>query len=340
MIMPSVQTVSDPRCIIETPDVLALISAFSRRFQPNFAFLNRWRDEVLLAYGHHHINTRIKMRTALREVIALAGDGEVGTTELLTPALVDRFAARPGRASSTNGLLGSLRCAFKIASTRGYVGPELVPACRFHVLDRDARRGKHHSRESIARALEYLSLRSSDWSSRRLFVVAAVLAYCGLRSSEAKRLRVADVDLVNGFVFVHPNGGRLKTAGAEAPVPMPDALAAILREWIPDCGSEWLLPTKGRDKPWVSGGSHHRAGDQLRDVAAAIGVSGFTPISLRRSLATHLIGSHGLTRGQLRLVLRHTSERTQDYYVQRDLDTLRDLVRSFTFAPRPGTPAT
>ena len=322
------------------PDLSEFLDALLASFRPNYVTIAQWRNEVLLAYETHHVNTRIKMRTALREASAiaddLAGDG-VASTELLTPAFVDRFAARPGRACSTNGLLASLRCAIKLAATRGYVEKDLVSRCRFRVKDRDVYKPRHHSQETIATVLNHLRVAAIDFPSRRLYAFASVLAYCGLRAGEAKRVRVEDVDLDRGFIFVRPNGVRLKTIGAEAPVPMPEALREILREWLPECKSEWLVPTHRRDKPWSQGSNGKRPGDALRDSAAAIGVSGFTPLSLRHSLATHLVGSHGLSRAQVKLILRHTTERTGNYYVHPDLVNLRENVRSFTFS-RPSGP--
>ena len=328
-----------PAGLSSRPDLGEFLEAFLASLRPNYVPILQWRNEVLLAYESHHVNTRIKMRTALREISRFADElagGEVATTELLNPALVDRFASRPGRACSTNGLLASLRCALKIAATRGYVAKDLLTQCRFHVRDRDVYRARHHSQEVIARVLDHLRASAVDFPGRRLLAFASILAYCGLRAGEAKRVRVEDVDLARGFIFVRPNGVRLKTMGAEAPVPMPEVLRDVIRDWLPECKSEWLVPTHRRDKPWAQGSNGKRPGDALRDSAAAIGVEGFTPLSLRHSLATHLVGAHGLSRAQVKLILRHTTERTGGYYVHPDLVNLRETVRDFDFS-RPST---
>jgi integrase len=327
--------VQTTRSDLSPADVQAVLAALLASTKPNAVSLSQWRNEVLCAYQKHHGNTRTKMRTVLREIITLAG--EDATTAELTPALVDRFACRIGRASSVNGLLASLRCALKIAADRNYVRPELLAKCKFRIRDRDAPRMKHHSRESIARVLDHLRAGATTWLGKRLFTFATILAYTGLRPGEAKRLRVEDIRLDRGFLFVKPNGVALKTPGSEAPVPIPDTLAAVLRDWIPICRSEWLIPKMKGDGPWTGGSHGNRAGDILREEAASIGVAGFTPYSLRHSLATHLTGTWGLSRSQIRMILRHTSERTQDYYVHADLVTLRELVRdvAYTSDPKP-----
>ena len=144
--------------------------------------------------------------------------------------------------------------------------------------------------------------------------------------------RVADIDLERGFVFVKPNAGRLKTAGSEAPVPIPDALGVALRSWLPRCGSDWVIPCVGRLSPWLHGQSERRPVGRLKAAGKAVGVDGFTPLSLRHSLATHLAGWWGLSPRQVQLVLRHTTEATQGYYVHPDLANLRETVRAVDFA--------
>jgi integrase len=82
----------------------------------------------------------------------------------------------------------------------------------------------------------------------------------------------------------------------------------------------------------------------LRQAAAEAGVPGMTPRSLRHSLATHLAGWWGLSSRQVRLVLRHTTEFTQAYYVHPDLANLRESMAGFDYQaassplPSPTTP--
>lgn len=312
-----------------------LVAELARLIAPRYVPLRVWRDEVLLAYQTRHRNTRIKMRQALRELIALAPDD--GTTEQVSPSLIDEFAARRGRASTVNGLLASIHAAVRLGIRRKYFRAELLEQCQWRIARYDPPRIRHHSREDVSRLLEELSRRAHDWEGRRLEVLGNVLAYCGLRPGEAYRLRVEDVDLERGFVFVRPNGHRLKTKASEAPVPICEELAPLLADWIPRVGSEWLVPKLDRQGPWIHGKHGGRPGDRLASVALQLGIKGLTPRSLRHSLATHMLGYWGLTPSQVKLLLRHTTEQTQVYYVHPDLVNLRALVSGFSYRASAGS---
>jgi integrase len=295
--------------------------------------LGRWRDEVVAEYRSRARTTRTRMGQALGEALALAGQG--ATTEALTPALVARFAARPGRAATTNGLLSSLRAACNLAGVKGWISPSALQGASWTVRDPDPPRARHHGRAAIARVLGTLRAGSDTWEGGRLFALAAILSYCGLRKTEALRLRVEDVDLGRGFLFVRPNGRELKTAASAAPVPCPAALVEVLRDWLPRCGSEWVVPNLNRRGPWTGGAHGRRAADRLRAAGEEAGVVAFTPHSLRHSLATHLAGHWRLGSKQIQMVLRHSNRWTQATYIHPDLVNLRAMVRGFDFADRP-----
>lgn len=306
-----------------------LIAALSALTRPTPVPLTQWQQEINEAYKGKCKSTRLRMAQAIREAVALAGPG--ATTEALTPALVERFAQRPGKASTNNGLLASLRRAMKLAAKKGQLAYSVPAECVWVVEDVDPPRERHHSRETVAKVLEAFKAKSDSWEGGRLYAFAAILAYAGLRKMEALRLRVEDVDLKRGFVHVRANGRRLKTRASRAPVPLPEALVEVLRDWLPRCGSEWVIPKVGRDGPWIGGTYGRRPGDRLRDAAAEVGVVGFTPHTLRHSLATHLAGFWGLSTKQIRMILRHSRDSTQTTYIHEDLINLRLMVRGFDF---------
>jgi integrase len=326
------------------PDLAKLLADLLKLTEPDPVPLERWRDEVLAEYrpGLKAPTTRIRMTQALRELVELAGPG--ATTRDLTAELIARFAtARPQRrAETTNGLLRAARTACNLAIARGYLRTSPFAGRRFWARP-DAPTGpRHHGRAEIARVLAHLQDGIAGWAGHRLYALAAVYAYTGLRRDEALRLRVEDVDLGRGFVFVRPNGRSLKTAASHAPVPCPAALVAILAAWIPRSGQGgWVFPGVRGLGPWTGGKAGQRPADRLKAAGRAVGVEGFTPHSLRRSLATHLAGHHGLSPRQIRMVLRHSNDRTQDrHYIQPDLANLAGMVRGFTFdAPDPGPDA-
>lgn len=320
----------------QSADVAHLLARLVALTRAEPVSLERWRDTVLVEYRTRKRTTRIRMGQAIREALALAGPG--ATTQALTPDLVARFAARGGAPATVNGLLSSLRAACRLGESRGWLAPGQLDGARWRVADDGRRRkGRHHPRADIARVLDHLRRDSASWEGGRLFAFAATLAYCGLRKTEALRLRVEDVDLTRGFVFVLANGADLKTEGSAAPVPIPGALRPILSRWLGRCGSEWVFPGVKRLGPWTGGGTGKRAGDRLAAAGRAAGVEGFTPHTLRHSLATHLRLSWRLTPKQIQMVLRHSDEFTQEGYIHPDLQDLAELVEGFDFTATPRT---
>ncbi len=298
--------------------------------------VDRFAGEIEAIYGSRARTTRCRMRQALRELVELAGPR--ATTGEITAGLVARFAANhPERkAATTNGLLAAVRAAANLAEARGWIAPGQLAGVRWSVAETDPPRRRHHSAEEIGRVLAWLKERSRSWTGQRLYALTAVWAFTGLRRMEALRLRVEDVDLERGFLFVRPNGRSLKTLRSASPVPIPAALEGILRDWIGRLGgSEWLFPGEKKRGPWVGGGTGKRAGDRLRQAGEAVGVTGMTPHSLRHSLATILAARDGRSERQIQLLLRHSNSRTQARYIHPDLQILRGLLRAFRFEGAP-----
>ena len=320
---------STPRSIVFAPNRIELLkSLLEEMTEPSPVPYAQLVDEIQTVYLKRHINTRIKMRQALREFGDLLPEPK--STLDISPQLVERFASRPGRASTSNGLLGRLRIALKYGEDMGYLKPGTVAKSKFHISDRDPIRSKHHSMDSVAKVLAYLESKAEDWQGERLLAFARILAYCGLRPGEALRLESAD--LKDGFLFVRPHGHDLKTSASQAPVPVPRSVLPSLENWACRCGSQWMLPTFSRKKPWTNGPTHYRAGTILKKAAEEIGVEGFTPYSLRHSLATHLMGYQGLTPSQVKMILRHSNQYAQKFYIHADLANLKRAVEGFDYA--------
>lgn len=292
-----------------------------------------WAASILALYAPplRARGTFLHTRQALREFAALDG---VATTADLTQANVARFAAAsPGRAAATtNGLLASLRAACNLALAGGVISRSPFAGRSFMLREGEPRPPKFHARSAIRRVLARLATDAS-WEGRRLYALATLVAYCGLRRDEALRLRPRDFDLRRGFVFVVARRP-LKTAASAAPVPIPRAARPVLGRWLSLCGPEWAFPGVRRAGPWTGGSGPHRAVEALKAAASAAGVEGFTFQSLRHSLATHL-GTHwGLGEIQVKRILRHTTVATQRHYVHPDLVNLGAAVRGFDFGPR------
>lgn len=320
-------------------DALKILADLLAQAETRAVALTAWSAEVLALYTRRKRSTRCRMRQALRELEQLAGPE--ATTADLTPELIDRFGRRKGRVSTIVGLLSALRAAVRFAAKRRYVSRDLPSLCRWTLDDTDPERIRHHSRAEIRKVLDSLKADKASWKGGRLYALAAVYSYTGLRRNEALWLKKEDIDLARGFIWVENNGGGLKTRASKAAVPIPQALRPILREWLPRTGCEWVFPGVRRNCPWINGAYGKRAADQLKAAGLRVGVEGFLPHSLRHSLATHLSFHWGLTQRQVQLVLRHTTTRTQRRYVHRDLATLGELVQDFDFdQPQRSRPKT
>lgn len=292
-------------------------------------------DDVLELYDFKAKKTVAKMRQVLREFGELAQ-----TTGELRPALVARWRkAHPDRAPSTvHSLLRSFRSACEIGIASGYLASSPV-ALRIAWPDVDPPAespDKHHAIADIRDVLVYLMDRAGlSWKDHRLYAMACLVAYTGLRKMEALGMMQADVDLDRRCLRV-VSRRKLKTKASAAPVGLPDELAAVLRAWMPNAKSLWLVPRMDGLGPWTGGSPGDKPLDRLKDAAEAVGVRGFTFLSLRHSWATH--GEFwGLGETMIQRQLRHTTTKTQQVYRHADVANLSNSVRSISFrdAPRP-----
>ncbi len=319
-------------------------------------------DAALRAPG-----TRAKIKHALGLVAELG----VTTTADLTPALVARLIASrpPGQSPATvDGLLRALRVACRFAVDCGYLRASpftIRPRWGRISIPKTADKQRHHPAATIARALEIARAdigrkkpRSpSQWRARRLYALASLVAYTGIRKNEAIFLRVEDIDIPGRVInIVCRAANRLKTEGSEQPVPMPEALAVVLSDWLPhlaipaewpelatakwsrpasnptgkrDAG--WVFPNTYRTAPWTGGPKGRKPLDQLKRLGERAGAEGFTFLSLRHSWATMAESKWGLTDLQIQRVLRQTNVRSQRVYRHADLTNLRAAVKDISF---------
>jgi len=317
---------------------------------------DQFRAELLRLYDppHRAPATRRKLKQVLDLVEALGVETPADLTGSLVARLIE--ARPPGQSARTTlALLRSLRAACNYAMVQGYM------RVSFFALRSVARwvgrisppiEKRHFSREEIRRVLTLMErdLETTQgwaqWKARRLYALTATVAYCGLRKGEALYLYAGDVMLEARFIDLidrgRAGGYSLKTGESSQPVPIPEALAPILRNWsehrldapadfpIPaDC--PWLFPTLNRRSNWTDGATGCKPLDRLQDVAARAGVEGFTFLALRHSWATHA-EYHGYGPALIQRVLRHTSERTAaDWYRHADVPNLIERVAGFDF---------
>jgi integrase len=299
--------------------------------------LEAWAAEVDHHYQPACKSTRLRAGQATRLALQLSPPGS--TTLDLTPELVAKVAAHESgtlRPATIDGRLRALRAACTLAVLGGHlVDLPFGPRTPWPALKSvQPLKSRHHSRDALAKLLAGLAIDSGSWEGGRLHALAAVWLYCGLRKSEALRMRVEDLDFGLGILWVIRRVGRtLKTVGSEAAVPMPGPLSAILLEWAPRCGSGWLFPGCKLQGPWTGGTTGRKSSDRLKQAAESAGISGVTPHTLRHSLATHLRGFWGLSPKQIQMILRHSNQYTQELYCHEDLANLGSLVREVSFSP-------
>lgn len=151
--------------------------------------------------------------------------------------------------------------------------------------------------------------------------VCLLTAYsCGLRSSEAARIEVGDIDTPRRVIHIRCGKG-----GKDRLVPLPDALLHILRKhWITHRNPRFLFPSAESDKPINT----DRVGHIFRCAAAEAGVRRHVTLhTLRHSYATHLYDAgHGLR--VIQHLLGHANIQTTCIYTHVGQRTLESPMRT------------
>lgn len=290
--------------------------------------------ELLYAPPLRAPRTQAKIRQACRE-LAAAG---VAWCDELTPALIAIWAAsHEGRSGPGNAsVLRAIRSVVKAAIAAGYLARDPVAWRRSWFDERPAHRPRHHGRDEIARWLDLLDAEAlvGAWREQRLRALGSLVAHTGLRRDEALFTRVEDLRLDERLLVVSSRR-RLKTRASAALVPIAPRLAGVLSAWLPRVGSEWLVPTLSRERPWTGGSAGNRPLDRLAASGRRAGIEGLTFLSLRHSLATHS-ASWGLGPLALKALLRHANQVTQRHYIHGDAEDLREIGERIVYG-RGGT---
>ena len=275
--------------------------------------------------------TLLKMSQALREFAPHCHD--VGR---LSPAAISAWlGSNPNRAAATHrSLLSCLRAACSYGVFRRYLetspfawrrldewlpGDELVELEPFR---------RHRSAEEVKKVLlrADFEARTGDWIEHRLLALVYTWAYTGCHKTEALGLRVTDVDLGSRIISVRSHARRrLKTAARVARLPIADPLFAVLSDWVPRTGSEWLFPHQLRTGPWLHGGKGRKPLDRVRQLGERAGVPGLTVLSLQHTFGT--LSEHwGIGELALQRLLRHSRPATQKHYRHEDLELMRGAI--------------
>jgi integrase len=298
----------------------------------------RLRSEVLAIYAppQRRKATYAKMDKILREVADLG----VRRSSDLTPSLLVRWlAAHDDRRPATNrSYLGSLRAACNIARKMGYI--RVTPwDIRSDWIPLDVEEDaeplprRHLSVLEIVRLLDQADAEAilGSWPAARLQALVYVYAFTGLRKCEALGLLTADVNLPERFLELRGRRARrLKTRSSRRRVALHDDLVVVLQRWLPRTGCEWVFPSLRRESAWLGGTTGYRALDHVQALAARCGIAGVTIQAFRRSIATHA-RRFGLGPLEVKDLLGHSSERTQEWYLEDDLDDQRVAISKIDY---------
>jgi integrase len=169
--------------------------------------------------------------------------GAMKLSQLTVPAVrvfEDRLA-KDRSPTLAHKVLRSLGAIVTDAQERGLVAQNVVRGLRRGRARRsDARqRGKLKAGVDIPTPAEISALIARLVGARRLLLLTAI--FTGLRASELRGLRWADIDLKRAVLHVRQRAdryqriGRPKSAAGERTVPLPPMLVNTLREWKLTC---------------------------------------------------------------------------------------------------------
>jgi integrase len=209
-------------------------------------------DRFLDAIERHYMTngradqTVRDIRLAVRRLVEDVG---VRVASDLDSDAVRRFAERYPR------LLGVLRTVCKCAVELGLLSsvPDF-PATNFQAVpeagDVPSPNGSSlPSREDVRRLLEHLQTRADTWRGYRLYALIATVVKTRLYRDEALELRVEDIDLVGGTIYVRRREATWSTA-FPLRVPVSDTLKQVLGGWLQQAGCEYAFPGERRAGPW------------------------------------------------------------------------------------------
>jgi integrase len=311
----------------------------------------KFRGECLAQYAPalRAKSTRRSMEHALR---VLEGLGVTSTADL-TIGLIARVVTSADPKLSPNSVRNLLRrvaCVCSHAQSFGHISesPFVKRPIRTWCRGSKPKGVKHLTRMQIRAILDVLAADVKDkrgwaqWRSRRLEAMVTLIAWTGLRSGEASHAHVEDLDLDAGVVAVVSRAShRLKTDGAEKPVPLMPPAVKVLRDWLDHrmdappgferASSPYLFPNQRVGTPWLNGPTGTKPIERLKAVALRAGVEHATWQMLRRSVATHLEGC-GCGPATIQRVLRHSNVgTTQNFYMKFDLANTREAMKDLSY---------
>jgi integrase len=176
---------------------------------------------------------------------------------------------------------------------------------------------------------------SRDWQE---LLCLSVLAYLGPRRDSASRLRWRDVDLDERTLRFREKGGKVSVK------PMPDELAAILREarasgQVPCDAHDYVIPNRRPASVRRPERSNKIIWETVLRVADRVGVRA-TVHALRRAFAVAFLTSHPGAIESLQALMNHSRIDTTQVYLRalnrsKAMEAVRNLSRGSGLRPQP-----
>jgi site-specific recombinase XerD len=168
--------------------------------------------------------------------------------------------------------------------------------------------------------------RTAELSPRDSFLLKSMY-YLGLRNSEAKSMRIDDIDFINNNVKVVQGKGR-----KDRYVPIPEGFSEELRGFV-EGRSGYLF--EGRASQGTLSDRHIRR--IVKYYAEKAGIRKFEeihPHTLRHSYATHL-QNNGVPLNVIQSMLGHERIETTTIYTHLGIDIARDFIDKAFIKPLP-----
>lgn len=223
--------------------------------------------------------------------------------------------------------LGRLRCFFRAMLGAGLVDSD--PTEGLKVKSGQTSPRVLLSMQDVQALFAAASRQASPHLALRDRAVLELLYATGMRSLEATRVRVLDLDLQRGEVLVRPAKN-----GPPRRLPLPPRCLPQVKRYLEE-GRAGLVRGKESGLLFLT-----RRGDPLkpstlrtlvRRTGAGAGQPEVHPHAFRRALATHLAQA-GVDLRTVQIVLGHANLNTTAAYVAADAEELREAVESLNLA--------
>ena len=176
--------------------------------------------------------------------------GTVKLSDLSTPFIYD-FDTKLRQAGRSNAMrrkvVTNLKTMLTFAQGRGLVAQNVARGVRIKMDDRDSATGPLRAGVDFPSQPELNLLIDNAAPRWRPFIITAI--FTGMRLSELRGLRWADIDLDAGVIHVRQRAdqwgsmGPPKTRAGKRDIPLAPIVVNALRQWQPDAPrANWSLP--------------------------------------------------------------------------------------------------